>query len=63
MDNSPLRLDKHMMVSDQAIECNDASRRVMHLRGTSTLVADAMAAIELRFSLVAQPKRQLSFAA
>ncbi|MEM7441478.1 MAG: hypothetical protein AAF393_17970 [Pseudomonadota bacterium] len=63
MENSPLRLEPEMMVTAPVAECNDASRRVMHLRGTSTLVADAMEAIELRFALVNQPSRRISLAA
>lgn len=59
MDMKPLLLDETMMVTAPIATADTPRWRVMRLRGTTPLVAEALAATELRFSLVEQPIRKL----
>lgn len=59
METRPLRLEENMMISPPSFPDDTPRRRVMRLRGTSLVVADALAETELRFTLVPQPSRKL----
>lgn len=62
MNLNPLRLDETMLVTAPAAKEDTPRRRVMRLRGTTPLVADALAATKLRFALLPQPVRRLRIA-
>lgn len=62
MSMPPLQLDRSMLVTAPVIAPPQPRWRLLRLRGTTPLVAEALAQTELRFTLVPQPIRKIRFA-